>query len=76
MTELAELSIKVEIDDEKFQKMIEDFKRNNPNFVEVVRCKECKHEDDEIFCPIYSYYFFDKEDFFCRFGERKDNVRM
>lgn len=40
---MAEFSVRVEIDEEKFQEMIEDFKKNNPNFVEVVRCKDCKN---------------------------------
>ena len=40
---MAKFSVKVEIDEEKSQEMIEEFKRNNPNFVEVVRCAECRH---------------------------------
>lgn len=40
---MAQLSIKVEIDEEKFSEMIEEFKKNNPDFVEVVRCKDCKY---------------------------------
>lgn len=42
---MAELSVKVEINEEKFQEMIEDFKRKNPDFVEVVRCKDCIYRD-------------------------------
>ena len=66
------LSIKVEIDEEKFQEMIEKFKKDNPNFVEVVRCKDCKH---------YNYgdcvamkYRARNNDWFCADGERKESA--
>lgn len=40
---MPELTVKVDFDEEKFHELIEEFKRNNPNFVEVVRCKDCRY---------------------------------
>lgn len=83
---MAQLSLKVEIDEEKFQEMIEDFKRNNPDFIEVVRCKNCKHRgyinecgfveyDCDSKCPLYcediSYSQLKPDDWYCGMGERK-----
>lgn len=36
-----------------------------------VRCDDCKHEDDDVMCPIYSWWMEDKDSFFCAFGERR-----
>ena len=41
---------------------------------EIVRCKECKHHEDEnpgmVYCPIQVGGWV-SEDFFCKWGERK-----
>ena len=48
--------------------------------VEVVRCKDCKHRDEYGCCtpPIISSYGWDhlepKDNDYCSYGERKDNV--
>lgn len=49
------------------------FKKDNPDFVEVVRCKDCKWWK-EIGCAIRIVDETDepKEYDFCSFGERKD----
>ena len=47
--------------------------------MEVVRCKDCKHRDEDGCCtpPIISSYGWDhlepKDNDYCSYGERKDN---
>lgn len=80
---MAQLSLKVEIDKEKFQEMIEQFKKDNPDFIEVVRCKNCKHRVHinecgfiEYECPLYcegiSCSQLKSDDWYCGMGERGD----
>ena len=57
--------------------------KNKGDFVEVVRCKDCKHYDNSegiCWCKLNSKFFpggLDwhgfPEDGFCSYGERKDN---
>lgn len=75
---MAQFSVKVEIDEEKFQEMIEEFKKNNPDFVEVVRCKDCMHRGTNN-CPMHCKGVPANEDFlkkvdddFCSYGEKKN----
>lgn len=49
--------------------------------VEVVRCKDCKHftegmigDDLEYFCKLTSGMVNPAPDFYCSYGERKDNA--
>lgn len=68
---MAQLSLKVEIDKEKFQEMIEQFKKENPDFIEVVRCKDCIHHrkfDD--WCAILGRFCEDGE-WFCACGAKE-----
>lgn len=55
--------------------------------VPVVRCKDCKHSDDTVLCPIahflcycnalnvYERNIYAPDDFFCACGERKNDVK-
>ena len=49
--------------------------------VEVVRCKDCKHRHVEAKCALWyvtsnnnAYFREHGEEFFCAFGERKENT--
>ena len=75
------LTINVEIDKEKFYELMENFKKENPNFVEVVRCKDCIYHENayckdhhtvsktEVYC--YRHEMRNKNNWFCADGERK-----
>jgi hypothetical protein len=41
--------------------------------VEVVRCKDCKHQDEYGDCDIHDDWFTRKPDSFCCYGERKSD---
>ena len=51
--------------------------------VPVVRCKDCRHRGDLDVCPMRHFYWSKEEgyyhvdttmdDYYCSFGERKDN---
>ena len=78
---MAELKVKVEFNEEQFRSMIERFKSEHPDFVEVVRCKDCKYKD-KWETNAYGYQWCGVsglqvvEDIsFCSYGERKDNER-
>ena len=44
---MAELKVKVEFNEEQFCSMIERFKSEHPDFVEVLRCKDCRYWNTE-----------------------------
>ena len=51
--------------------------KNKADFVEVVRCKDCKYCEQSkysnvMFCDWHREYFRTKPDDFCSYGERKD----
>ena len=39
--------------------------------VEVVRCKDCKHQNEDGDCDIHDEWFTRTPDDFCSYGERK-----
>ena len=48
--------------------------KNKADFVEVVRCKDCKHRKNGIqgyYCDLTDFLI--KDDDFCSYGERRDN---
>ena len=74
---MAEFVVRVEFDRDKFLEMIDKFKEENPDFMEVVRCKDCKYRDPEdrkcdhgglehmgVMFPV-------KDEWYCADGERK-----
>ena len=42
--------------------------------VEVVRCKDCEHRENET-CPMETPWHKTRDDAYCSYGERKDNVQ-
>jgi hypothetical protein len=44
--------------------------------VELITCRDCKHHDDigidKMFCPMID--IFPSDDFFCAFGERREEA--
>ena len=45
-----------------------------PDMVEVVRCKDCKHVDKYGDCDIFDEWSTRTPDDFCSYGERKTDV--
>lgn len=41
--------------------------------VEVVRCKDCKYQNEDGDCDIHDEWFTRKPESFCCYGERKNN---
>lgn len=64
------------ISDEQMEKSIKKF-MDEHDYVEVVRCKDCKHHDDEeigmVYCPNIVGGWVDN-DWFCADGEMKEGV--
>ena len=46
--------------------------KNKSDFVEVVRCKNCKHYDEVGECEVHPYDGRFNVNYFCADGERKD----
>ena len=40
---MASLCVHVELDKEKLEELIENYKKENPDLLEIVRCKDCRH---------------------------------
>jgi hypothetical protein len=64
------------IPDEEFERIIEEAIKNNPDFVLVVRCKDCKHRvEGSKMCAHPKAIGWDAiepdDDDFCSCGERK-----
>lgn len=74
-------SLTVTIESEKIAEIIERMKAENPNLVEVVRCKDCKYfsgindKPDEAtaigYCDYSWHYMPCVYDFFCADGEKR-----
>lgn len=66
------LPVEVEIDDEAFEKTISKSLEANPDFVCVLRCKDCKWFNT-LGCAMDIVDDSDKpkEDDFCSYGERR-----
>ena len=43
--------------------------------VEVVRCKDCKYEDDNTSCPMLNAVAYTKDDGFCYVGRRGRKIK-
>lgn len=81
---MAGFSVKVEFDEEKFHEAIEEIKKNNPDLVVVVRCKDCvnfearaKSDGEYGYCWHWDFEqgMSPNEVFandFCSYGERKE----
>lgn len=76
------IPLKVEIDENQLEKAIENYMEKNPDIVEVVRCKDCKHynngecayhsEPKEM--RMYERWTVDVDDNdYCSCGERREN---
>ena len=54
-----------------------EYLKKDGNLVEVVRCKDCKYTRtdgcDAIYCEKWDYWEI-PEDFYCAYGERKENA--
>lgn len=88
---MAELKVKIDFDYDKFLEYIDEFKRNNPDFIEVVRCAECKwsrvktRAESALYCEEVrictnaeatdSGYNPVFESHYCSYGERKESLR-
>ena len=75
--------LKIEFDEKDLEKAIDKYVRDNPDMVEVVRCKDCKLWKcyDERYgvgkCqnPLNGFFaeFSDNEDY-CSYGERREDT--
>ena len=54
------------------EKECTDFKERT-KYAEVVRCKDCKYQNEYGDCDIHDEWSTRKPDSFCCYGERKDN---
>lgn len=70
MMKMAELVAKIDFDEDKFLEMIENFKKENPDFVEVVRCKDCVAWD-ACFCILFKKPVWKKD--YCSKGVRRND---
>lgn len=80
---MASATVTIEIDMEKITEIVERIKEENPNLVEVVRCKDCKHFSGRFYEPgtytAIGYCNHSRHhsmpcryDFFCADGEERD----
>ena len=76
---MAEIKIPIEISDETLQKIAETVvaeMRKDPNadWVDVVRCRDCKHSKDgvggRLKCNWHNWW--QNPDFYCGYGERSE----
>lgn len=65
--------LKWDFDDEYAESIVDDCTSFSADMVEVVRCKDCKHQNEDGDCDIHDEWFTRKPDSFCCYGERKDN---
>ena len=67
------IPIKIEVDDKHLENAIDKYMRENPDMVEVVRCKDCQNaicsEGYYICCSLGIRV---DGDFYCANGERKE----
>ena len=75
---MATIKAQMELDvtEEQFSEAVERAFKNNPNFVLVVRCKDCKYKFEENGhsrkgCPLDGVGFMNDDDF-CSYGERRE----
>ena len=47
--------------------------RNAEDFVEVVRCKDCRYRGDEYECPLLAFAEYTCDDEYCSDGERRED---
>ena len=77
------IPLKVEIDEKHLEKAIDNYMRENPDVVEVVRCKDCKHSVKYEFKNDACYKFTMcrrresysegvEDDDYCSYGERRE----
>ena len=53
------------------ERRIEELEKQLKNSVQVVRCKDCKHYDEWLVCPLNTLEKFDGNGF-CNRGERRE----
>lgn len=71
--ESAESAIYWNSSDKGFIEKVADHLIAN-DVVPVVRCKDCKYQNEDGDCDIHDEWFTRKPESFCCYGERKDNV--
>ena len=71
-------TVQLDINEERFAELLDEYKANNPDLTVVVRCRDCKHRHTPR-CGLYygsansvSYFSEHGEDFYCSYGERKE----
>lgn len=76
---MADFEVKINFDAEKFAELMEQFKREHPDFLEVVRCKDCEFSIDTGMSGLYCEHPDNRnplgcrETDFCSDGKRRDN---
>jgi hypothetical protein len=78
------IPLQIEVDDKNLENAIDKYMKENPDVVEVVRCKDCKHHPDnggecdrsithtsrDYVCEVNTYRYIGID--YCSYGERNE----